>query len=399
MWSVTKRHAPRFPKSISRSIAAILFAAVLVLGISVIESRNAPAGFVNAQNPGICDRTLEVQTEIILRIPGNPTCDLVTDAQLNAFTGSSGRLLLSTKGITSVKVGDFAGLASIREIHLNHNSITELPIGLFDGLSSLEESTAAEQPTRRSPTRRFPQVWRILLTSTRFGLENSEIGTIETGVFEDVTFSTTSFTTPQLHLYGNQLTTLEQGAFDGLANLEWLRLEDNEISTIEIGVFDGFTTLVTLDLGDNQLASLPPGIFEHTTALATLELHNNKLTSLDAHIFRTLVVLATLELDNNELTELPAEIFVNEFPNGVIQHMNELNTLLLQGNRLSSLPDGIFSGLTASSGFPSLATLDLSDNELSDLPVELFPLRRHLCTLEGFDISEKLLRFRAREND
>ena len=379
---LSKRDASRFPKSISRSIAAILFAAVLVLGISVIESRNAPPNVVNAQNQGICDRTLEVQTGIISEITGNPTCDLVTDAQLNDLRGS---LILWGKGITSLKVGDFAGLSSIQNIYLHQNSITELPIGLFDGLSSLEDlrlhsnQLAVLQQGVFSGLADSPNLDTLRL-------ENNEITTIETGAFEGVAFSTTPVTR-LLHLHGNKLSTLGQDTFDGLSNLTWLRLDGNEISTIEGGVFDGLTTLRTLNLGDNQLASLPLGIFEHTTALATLRLFNNKLTSLDAHIFRTLVVLATLELDNNELTELPAEIFVNEFPDRVIQHMNELSTLRLQGNRLTSLPDGIFSGLTPLSGLPKIAILDLGDNELSDLPIELFPLRRQLCALTSFTIS------------
>ena len=391
MWSVTKRHASRFPKSISRSIATILFAAVLVLGISVFESTNAPAGFVNAQNPGICDRTLEVQTEIILRILGNPTCDLVTDAQLNAFTGSSGRLLLGNKGIPSLKVGDFAGLTSIREIHVNHNSFTELPSGLFDGLASLEDLRLQSNQLTVLPQGVFSSLADSPNLDT-LRLENNEISTIETGAFEGVTFSATATSRP-LYLYGNKLSTLQPGAFDGLSNVTWLRLDDNEISTIEGGVFDGFTTLTSLSLDHNQLVELPADVFEDTTALATLRLGNNKLRSLDEDTFRTLTVLATLELHDNELSELPAGIFVNEYPNDVKQHMNKLVTLLLQGNRLSSLPNGIFSDLSTDggsveSGFPKLATLDLGGNELSNLPIELFPLHRQLCTLAVFDIGD-----------
>ena len=382
MWSVTKRHAPRFPKSISRLSVAMLFAFVLLQGISTGETMNGPTNVVNAQNQGICDRTLEVQTGIILEIPGNPTCELVTDAQLNDITG---RLLLGNDGITSLKVGDFAGLTSIREIHINHNSITELPIGLFDGLSSLEVLRMQSNQLTVLPQGVFSSLADSPNLDTLW-LQNNEISTIETGAFEGVTFSTTSTASTQLHLYGNQLVTLQQGAFDGLVNVEWLRLEDNEISSIESGVFDDQTALKLLDLANNQLVTLPSDIFEHTTALHTLELQNNKLRSLDAHVFRTLTVLATLYLDGNELTELPLEIFVNEFPNGVVQHMNELRTLLLQGNRLSSLPDGIFGGPAQSTVLPVLGSLVLDDNELSDLPSDLFPLLR-ICTLRGFRIS------------
>ena len=366
-------------------LTAILCAVIFVLGVSQIEPRDPRSGVVDAENHGICDRTEQVQTEIISRIAGNPTCDLITETQLNDFNGSSGRLLLANKEIDSLKVGDFAGLTSIREIHLNLNSITELPSGLFDGLSSLEDLRLQDNKL----TALQQGVFSDLADSPNLDslrLENNEISTIETGAFQGVVFST-SARSRELHLYGNKLSTLQSGAFEGLANVTSLRLQDNQISTIEDGVFDGFTSLVTLDLANNQLVSLPPGLFEHTTALATLVLRNNKLSSLDAHIFRTLTVLTTLELNDNELATLPMEIFVNEFPNQVVQHMNRLRTLLLQDNRLSSLPDGIFSGLTELSGLPALETLDLGDNELSDLPVELFPLRRQLCTLSGFDIS------------
>ena len=362
-----------------RLVAAILVAVILVLGIYGIESNDSSNGFVNAQTQGICDRTTEVQAKIIEGISGNPTCDVVTDAQLNAYTGSRGKLLLGNKGINNLQAGDFAGLTSVREIHINNNNLTELPGGIFDGLTSLEDLKVQSNKL----TVVAQDVFSDLADSPNLDavyLENNDINTIESGAFSGVAFSSTHFSR-RLWLHGNELATLQDGAFDGATNLIWLRLEDNQISSIVDSAFDDLVALGQLDLANNQLVTLPSGLLEHTAPLHRLELQNNKLMSLEADVFRTLASLATLYLDDNELTMLSSDVFkiVDPMDNTALIGNPTLRTLYLQNNQLSSLPDGIFAGL------PTLEILDLRDNELSDLPAELLPLLR-ICSLAEFRV-------------
>ena len=77
-------------------------------------------------------------------------------------------------------------------------------------------------------------------------------------------------------LENNDLTTLADGGFDGLAGLETLNLSRNDLTTLADGGFDGLAALETLNLRHNQLQSLPDGVFEPLTALTGLDLRNNR---------------------------------------------------------------------------------------------------------------------------
>ena len=86
--------------------AAIFVTVALVLGVSGIESKNAPARIANAQvDQGICDRTLEVQLSIEdwLNAQGR-ACQDYTDAHLASLEGFSVR---NQPQLTSLKLGDF----------------------------------------------------------------------------------------------------------------------------------------------------------------------------------------------------------------------------------------------------------------------------------------------------
>ena len=58
---------------------------------------------------GICDRTSQVRTAILNRIPGISNCAYVTNTHLAAIT----YLDLSSSGITSLTANDFAALSSL----------------------------------------------------------------------------------------------------------------------------------------------------------------------------------------------------------------------------------------------------------------------------------------------
>ena len=57
----------------------------------------------------------------------------MTDAHLSAITGT----LFRVSGLTSLKLGDFAGLSGLGQLTLYGSGIETLPVGLFDGLDSL----------------------------------------------------------------------------------------------------------------------------------------------------------------------------------------------------------------------------------------------------------------------
>ena len=97
---------------------------------------------------------------------------------------------------------------------------------------------------------------------------------------------------------------------------------------------------------------------------------NNKLNTLPDVVFSGLTSLQILELHDNNLSELPGTVFSGP---------TALQKLTLEGNDLSELPGTVFSSLTA------LQKLTLANNALDSLPAGLFSGLTALTqlTLEG----------------
>ena len=171
-------------------------------------------------NINICDRTPQVEAEILLRLAINPTpaCESVPVTGLAGITF----LIFQSDNITSLASGDFADLPALDTINLDGNRLTTLPADIFDGLSVLR-----------------------LLT-----------------------------------LRSNDLTTLPADVFDGLSALETLILSETDLSTLPADIFDGLSVLGSLSLGSNDLTTLPADVFDGLSALEELELDDNNFTAL-----------------------------------------------------------------------------------------------------------------------
>ncbi len=165
-------------------------------------------------NPAVCDRTSQVQETLIERLGDVSECGEISGEDLVSLEGT---MLLPDLGIEVLKRGDFAGLGSLKALHLNGNQFTTLPDSVFLGLYSLS----------------------------------------------------------RLYLNNNRLTTLMPHTFAGLKSLRVLRLHDNDIAALPKGVFSGLTKLTELWLYNNQLTELPDNMFAGLKSLTTLSLRDN----------------------------------------------------------------------------------------------------------------------------
>nr|AGJ51089.1 variable lymphocyte receptor C [Petromyzon marinus]AGJ51111.1 variable lymphocyte receptor C [Petromyzon marinus] len=129
--------------------------------------------------------------------------------------------------------------------------------------------------------------------------------------------------TDKLELNYNQLTSIPDKSFHGLARLTYLNLDSNKLQSLPVGVFDQLESLGQLHLQVNQLKSLPPGVFDGLTKLTWLNLHTNQLQSIPKGAFDKLTNLQTLYLQQNELQSVP---------NGAFDSLTNLETMNLLGN-------------------------------------------------------------------
>ena len=312
---------------------------------------------------GICDRTAQVRDKLLEAI-GVTACGQVTPGQLSAVT----LLDLRRTGIHDLQAQDFNGLSSLTGLSLGENRLTTLPEDIFTGLSSLE----------------------------RLEMPGNALSSLPEGVFVELSSLT------WLDLGSNALTALPEGIFSGLANLETLWMNGNSLTELPDAVFQELSRLVDLNLGFNSLTALPEGVFDGLSALQALRLHENSLMELPGGLFlelsdpeafipidlpRQAARLESLWLQGNRLSALPEDAFLGlgnlrvllldrnslmALPEGVFGELSHLQALFLSDNSIASLPEGIFQGLSR------LEQLELDRNRLTLLPEAVFSGLIHL---------------------
>jgi Leucine-rich repeat (LRR) protein len=125
-------------------------------------------------------------------------------------------------------------------------------------------------------------------------------------------------------------------------------------------------------MSQNKLQELPPKVFYKFRFtmlgyLRSLRLEGNQLRSLGDRPFYGLDYLEELNLQQNQLTDLDEDVFGDDFYRSLKRSLLDLK---LGGNRLTTLPGGLFNGFT------NLLKLQLQSNQLVRLPPKLFQTLR-----------------------
>ncbi len=275
--------------------------------------RSHVAAFVS-----VCRRTAAIRDAILARV-GEADCERVTRTQLRRMT----YLSVAGTGLTSVKLGDLAGLTGLRSLRLSRNAIAEFPPGIFDGLVDLEF----------------------------LDIEKNREVTLDADLFAGL------HNLRQMYLGGSTLLELPADIFRDLWNLQWLAIPGSPRLRFSDGQFDAVGNLRSLWLPYTGFGQrLPSGLFRELTRLESLSLCCRALPGLDADTFVGLSSLRELSLDRNGFTELPDEIFAG---------LHSLEDLRVDDNGLSSIPDSVFS-------LTNLRHLELANNQLSEVRPEGF---------------------------
>jgi hypothetical protein len=203
-------------------------------------------------------------------------------------------------------------------------------------------------------------------------------------------------TTPTrtLFLDGNQITSLESGAFTGLAGLSSLVLNHNQIASVKPGAFLGRRNLMNLDLSGNQITSLESGAFTGLSNLLYLNLMGNHIAGLEAVDLARLGNLTWLDLQSNQITSIESDDFtglesltglwlaynqITRIESGTFAELGILQRLDLRFNQITSIESRAFAGLS------NLMILDLGGNSaLTYLNLE----GADFASLSKFDLTD-----------
>ena len=164
------------------------------------------------------------------------------------------------------------------------------------------------------------------------------------------------------------ITNLTSGTFnfEAFIKIKILRLNYNQISRLPSDIFhaSALFTLEKLYLDRNRISYLSSKQFVYLYKLQFLGLSYNQFKNIQPGIFAT-NPLATLRLSFNYLETLPCDLFAGNIS-------STLRILNLRRNRLKEIHPCLFQSDTSESIFPKLELLDISHNNIKELPTKLF---------------------------
>ncbi|KHJ47563.1 leucine Rich repeat-containing domain protein [Trichuris suis] len=229
-------------------------------------------------------------------------------------------------------------LPNLRQLKLNKNHVKSLPDGCMEGLGHLEEMDLSGNflETLSRP------MFKGLTSLKNLDLRVNLISKIEDDAFAELT------DLQELHLSGNYIANIRSAQFNQLNSLRALHLGWNEFADIENGAFASLPALKDLQLNNNRkLMFIDDGALNGLAELNRLNLSSTKVLTLEPNTFQNTPKLSTLDLSNSD---------VDVLYEGTLSPLSNLEELYLNKTQLHSLPKGFLDGLSR------LRRLDISFN-------------------------------------
>ncbi|KAM4739595.1 leucine-rich repeat-containing protein 40 [Anableps anableps] len=336
----------------------------------------------------------------------------------------------SNNQLTDVPVS-LSGMLSLEQLYLRHNKLCRLPQlpspalkELFAGNNQIEllETEQLECLTavtllelRDNKIRNLPEQVTLLHTLTRLDLTNNDISILPAslsllpnlkvlllegnpirGIRREFLAKGTSDLLkylrgrikeePEKAAKRPTAMTLPSEALVSVHNIKTLKTleySNKQADGVPDELFEAAAhqAITTVNFSRNQLTSFPPRLVEFSSSLLDINLGFNRLSCCSPNIC-TLQQLTHIDLRNNQLADLPSEM----------KNLSKLQSIVLNYNRFSSFPEALYHIVTLETVMlgnnqvggvdPSrlikmlnLSTLDLSNNDLRNIPPEL-----GLCT-------------------
>jgi len=300
------------------------------------------------------------------------------------FTGMKelSRLDLRKNHLRALKQTTFKELSNLRYLLLAENRICCLQAGVFLDLEKLMYLVLSGNPLGEDETSTTLLSFNSSLLSY-MDLSECHLKRIPRRLPNSLRY---------LQLRRNNLTFIERDAFVDCPNVSILVLDENAISVVEDGAFEGLGNLQQLWLNYNRLeripSALPSGLrrllvesnmlravtadaFPTGSKLDTISLAGNQISTLHPDALNELTNLQSIDLSNNKLRQISGQTFANN---------SQLKTLQLSRNPLEDFQPGCFGQLT------SLKKLSLAYIPNSSLPALDKDLFQDLSSLTQLDL-------------
>uniref|UniRef100_A0A1A7XBW1 Leucine-rich repeat-containing protein 40 n=2 Tax=Iconisemion striatum TaxID=60296 RepID=A0A1A7XBW1_9TELE len=323
-----------------------------------------------------------------------------------------------------------SGMLSLEQLYLRHNKLSRLPklhapalkelyvgnnqIELLDTEQLASFTSISHLELRDNKIQMLPEQVPALPELTRLDLTNNDISTLPAslsllpnlkvlllegnplrGIRRDLLTKGTSELLKYLRgrikeepekADENQtamtLPSMARVNVHNIKTLKTLEYSDKQADSIPDELFDTASVqgITTVNFSKNQLKATPPRLMELQASVSDLNMGFNKLT--DCSDISKLLQLTHIDLRNNQLSDLPPEM----------KNLTKLCSIILSYNRLKSFPEVLYEILSLETvllgnnqvcvvdpgrlrKLACLTTLDLSNNDLLNIPPEL-----GLCT-------------------
>ncbi|XP_044217848.1 leucine-rich repeat-containing protein 40 [Thunnus albacares] len=320
-----------------------------------------------------------------------------------------------------------SGMLALEQLYLRHNKLRLLPQlpapalkELYVGNNQIEQLETEQLASltvisllelRDNKIKTLPDQITLLSTLTRLDLTNNDITTLPAslsllpnlkmlllegnplrGIRRDLLTKGTNELLkylkgrikeePERADEGPTAMTLPSQARVNVHNIKTLKslmYSEKQADNIPDELFDAAVdqAITTVNFSKNQLTSIPTRLVEFQSSLSDINLGFNKLTCCPPDICK-LLQLTHIDLRNNQLNDLPSEM----------RNLTKLRSIILNYNRFKSFPEVLYQIVSLDTVLlgnnqvgaldPSrlmklvhLSTLDLSNNDLLNIPPEL----------------------------
>ncbi|XP_023229968.1 slit homolog 2 protein-like [Centruroides sculpturatus] len=282
----------------------------------------------------------------------------------------------------------FNNMSSLRSVEIRGVKTSDLLNLTFRNVPSLTSLKIERYNFTLFPNKSF----RELINLSELYITYGELKALP----EDLFYNLHKLT--KLDLSNNEIESIHPLVFRNLTRLEYLYLQWNRIKHLPNDMMKGLFNLRTFSITKNRdLPEIPSGFFNKLHNLTEFSAGGCSIYSLEEHVFSDLINLNIVDLNSNKIKELPPNLLrnnklltrffcsfkiISSLPTGIFSGLSELRSLTLRGNRLQNLLEDVFQNLS------SLETLILSENRLTYLHESIFlPLTK----LNDLDLSENNL--------